>query len=136
MSIVQHEFVQQEIYGGVSYNGVLFSINGPTKSGIQMENTASSSMAIAKFLHEGKRVDASTELQDQLDAMAKTLQQISWNNAGAVLACVNPHGISQGFGPTITYAPTPHLGSTAWTGLLFGAIRSGGFDPKFNPYQL
>lgn len=136
MSTVQHYFVQQEVYGGENYNGVLFSIKGPAKSGIQMENTASSSMAIAKFLHEGKRVDASTELQEQLDAMVKTLQQLSSNNNGAVLACVNPGGISQGFDASITYAPTPHLGSTAWTGLLFGAIRDGGFDPKFNPYQL
>jgi hypothetical protein len=137
MRTVQHEFVQQEIYDGVSYYGVLFSIKGAAKSGIQMENTASSSMAIAKFLHRYhlSLVDSKT-LQEQLDAMANTLQQLSSNNNGAVLACVNPDGISQGFDSSITYAPTPHLGSTAWTGLLFGAIRSGGFDPKFNPYQL
>lgn len=135
MKIVRDEFFQTETYGGTSYSGVLFSISG-SQSGIQMENTASSSMAIAKFMREDKRSDASTDLSSQLNAMVDTLQQLSSKNAGAVLACVNPAGISQGFGPQITYAPTPHLGSTAWTGLLFGYIRNNGCNPEFNPYQL
>ncbi|OEU09679.1 hypothetical protein FRACYDRAFT_247935 [Fragilariopsis cylindrus CCMP1102] len=117
-----------ETYDNITYHGVEFSNEG---HGIQMENTASSAMAIAKFLRENKdkHVDGKTELEKKMNAMRDTLILISKNHNG-VLACVNPKGITTGEG--YRYSHTPHLASTAWTGLFLGYLRSD----DFNPYRL
>ena len=73
-----------ETYDNITYHGVYFSNEG---NGIQMENTAGSAMAIAKFLREnkGKHVDGRTELENKMNAMRDTLKLISKNHKGAVL---------------------------------------------------
>ena len=118
-----------ETYDNITYHGVEFSNEG---HGIQMENTASSAMAIAKFLRENKdkHVDGKTELENKMNAMRDTLILISKSHDGAVLACVNPTGITTGEG--YKYFHTPHLAATAWTGLFLGYLRSD----DFNPYRL
>jgi len=132
LAVLQDEFYTTETHDSTTYHGVRFS---DRVTGIQMENTASSSMAIAKFLREDKRGDSSSDLENKMNAMVDTLKLISSKNNGAVLACVNPNGIDSGFG--YSYYPTPHLGATAWTGLLLGYLRpNDGFNPDFNPYRL
>jgi hypothetical protein len=113
------------------YAGVLFSNAADT--GIQMENTASAAMAMAKYVNDSGAGDAlKTRLTDALQAIDSTLtKQVSDHNGG-VLAAITTTASGYGY----DYYPTVHLASTVWTGMYFGAARAGIYDEAFNPYQV
>ena len=119
------------------YSGVLFS-NGRGGAvcpvdGIQLENTGSAALALAKHLDGDKRATKADEkeLREKLDAMKESLKRLVNETDGAV-----PAGIQKtGSGYTWFYFNVAHIASAAWAGFFLGATREGGYDVNFNPYR-
>merc|ERR1712087_349510 len=130
MDAVLKVFYMEEAPGspsGTSYAGVRFSDHS---DGIQMENTASCAMSIAKYIHDVS--DPGTELPAALKAMDSTLTDLVDKNMGGVPAAIQRTASGYGY----DYFPTLHVASTVWTGMFFGCTRGASYDANFNPYQV
>lgn len=117
---------------GSPVGGFLFT-NGGT--GIQLENTASGAMALARYLElHGTTDNNRSELVAVLEACRATLlMQLSGN--GFVPATVLEEATT---GLGWSYYRTAHVAATAWTGLLVGYfdMPDRPVDERFNPYTL